>query len=236
MVGIRCTSLGSVRRSVVAFTLALAASGGCSSSNSSSNDAASASGGSGGSPGSGGSLGTGGGVGSGTGGGGGAGQTALTVTSTAFNEGESIPAENTCAGANMSPPLTWTAGPSGTMSYSVVLTDLTNSTIHWLIWDLPAAPRTLPAALAHDPALTAPAGAKQVHHVPFFGTADNGYRGPCPSGALHTYQFEVHALDVATLPTVTTASTPPDVKAQLTAHSLAHGDLTGTSTASMAGQ
>jgi Raf kinase inhibitor-like YbhB/YbcL family protein len=136
----------------------------------------------------------------------------------------------------MSPPLSWTAGPSGTMSYAVLLTDQTIDTIHWVIWDIAGATHALPAALARDAALTTPPGAKQAHYVTFFGTADNGYRGPCPSGNLHDYQFEVHALDVATLPIVTTASTPVDVKAQLLAHSLAHGDLVGTSTASMAGQ
>jgi Raf kinase inhibitor-like YbhB/YbcL family protein len=223
------------RPSALILALALAASGACSSSNATNQDAAPGTGGRG----TGGSFGDGGSPGSGGAGGGGGAQSALTVTSTAFNEGETIPAENTCAGVNTSPPLSWTAGPSGTLSYAVLLTDLANSVIHWVIWDIPAAPRTLPAALPNGASLTAPAGvagAKQAHHVPFFQAADNGYRGPCPSGALHNYQFEVHALDVATLPTVTTSSTPPDVKTQVTAHSLAHGDLTGMSTATMAGQ
>ncbi len=206
--------------SLLIFALILTASEACSSSTSTNGTGGSASGGS-----------------SGTGGGGtGGAQATMTITSTVFNEGDTIPATNTCAGANMSPPLAWTAGPAGTMSYAVLLTDLANSVIHWVIWDIPAATHALPAALALDPSLPSPAGAKQAHHVPFFGTADNGYRGPCPSGALHNYQFEVHALGVATLSGVTTTSTPPDVKTQVTANSLAHADLTGASTATMVGQ
>jgi Raf kinase inhibitor-like YbhB/YbcL family protein len=216
--------LGTSRFSVLTFALAVAAVGaweGCSSS-SATNDAAAGTGGAGGSA-------------PGTGGTGG-GAAALTLTSSAFTEGQTIPAENTCAGINTLPPLSWTAGPAATGSYAVVLTDLANMTIHWLIWDIPTATHALPAALPNTATLTNPAGAKQAHHIPFFGMTDNGYRGPCPSGAQHTYQFEVHALDVATLPTVTTTSTPPEVKVQITAHSLAHGDLSGISTASPRGQ
>jgi hypothetical protein len=163
----------------------------------------------------------------------------MTVTSTAFAAGETVPTANTCAGANTSPPIAWAQVPTTALSFAVLLTDLSNATIHWVIWDVPATTRALPAGLPLTPTLTTPvevAGAKQAHHIPFFGTADNGYRGPCPGGALHNYQFEVHALDVATLPTVTNASTPPDVHTQILAHSLAFGDLVGTSTAAMSGQ
>jgi Raf kinase inhibitor-like YbhB/YbcL family protein len=122
------------------------------------------------------------------------------------------------------------------MSYAVFLTDLNNATIHWVIWDLPAATRMLPAGLPNTATLTTPVTGMQAHHVPFFGTADSGYRGPCPNGMLHTYQFEVVALDVATLPTLTTTSTPIDVHGQTNMHALAHGDLTGMSSAAAAGQ
>jgi Raf kinase inhibitor-like YbhB/YbcL family protein len=236
------------RVSVLCFSLVVAtALGGCSSSKSTSD------GGTGGSGTGGTNTGTG---GTGTGGAGTAGTngsgadaaiegprmdggTTLTVTSGAFAEGETIPAANTCAGANGSPTIAWTQVPVGALSFAVLLTDLSISTIHWVIWDIKATTHALPADLLLTPALTMPAdvaGAMQAHHVPFFGTTDNGYRGPCPSGALHNYQFEVHALDVAMLPGVTAASTPPDVRVQILAHSLGFGDLVGMSTASRAGQ
>src|SRR5438552_2672943 len=68
----------------------------------------------------------------------------LTLTSTAFTEGTMIPAAQTCTGdSHMSPPLSWTAGPSGTMSYAIALVDMTNTFVHWTIWDMPASTTSL---------------------------------------------------------------------------------------------
>ena len=92
--------------------------------------------------------------------------------------GATFAAANTCAGADTSIDLTWTEGPAGTMSYAIVLTDMTNMYVHWAIWDIPMATRSLPAALPNPYMLTAPAGAKQAS---FGGNSDHGYQGPCPS-------------------------------------------------------
>ena len=154
----------------------------------------------------------------------------LTLTSTALTEGSAFPAANTCAGTDMSPTLTWTAGPAGTMSYAIVLTDLTIDAVHWVIWDIPADTTSLAADLPGDSMLTTPAGAKQVHKLEFFG-AGGSYKGPCPSGKEHVYQFEVDAIGTATLASVTTSSSTADIKAAVQAASLAHGDLDATSDA-----
>ena len=133
----------------------------------------------------------------------------------------------------MSPPLTWTAGPTGTMAYAITLTDLNNGYIHWILWDLPASTMSLPANLAKTATLTDPAGAKQV------ALQNNGYFGPCPNGTQHTYQFQVYAIDVATIPGVTTQSTANNRTAVLDAvmsHKVsptAFGLLTGVSSARM---
>jgi Raf kinase inhibitor-like YbhB/YbcL family protein len=153
----------------------------------------------------------------------------ITVSSTAFAAGQPIPATFTCAGPDTSPEVSWTAGPSATLSYALVLTDLGNSYVHWVVWDLSPSTLALPASLSSDPMPASLAGGKQVHLA--LGGPGNGYVGPCPSGALHDYQFEVHALDVALLSGVTTASTSDEVKAQVLAHSIAHGDLIGSSDA-----
>ena len=133
-----------------------------------------------------------------------------------------IPASSTCSGVNTSPELDWTAGPAGTMSYAMVLTDTANNLVHWVLWDIPAATRSLPAALAADAMLANPAGAKQVS----IASAGHAFSGPCPpAGSTHVYQFAVHALDVATLPNVTTTTAGATVKAQVLAHALASGTL-----------
>jgi Raf kinase inhibitor-like YbhB/YbcL family protein len=154
----------------------------------------------------------------------------VTLTSTVLAAGATFPSENTCAGINVSPPLTWTAGPAGTVSYSVALTDLSINAVHWIIWDIPAGTTSLPAMLPGDTTLTTPVIAKQLHRFVFFG-AGGAYRGPCPSGSLHTYQFEVNAIGSATLAGVTGASTSDQIQALAQAASLAHGDLAGTSNA-----
>ena len=116
------------------------------------------------------------------------------------------------------------------MSYAITLTDMSNMLVHWVIWDIPAATRTLPAALQEVFMPTSVAPAKQVS---FMGNVD-GYYGPCPGGQAHTYQFMVHAISVATLPSLTMTSTPANVNTQITmaGRSLASGTLTGMSNAS----
>jgi len=163
----------------------------------------------------------------------------ISLTSSALAEGAAFAPENTCAGVNTSPPLNWTAGPTGTLSYAVSLTDLTfNGVTHWVIWDIPVATMNLAAALPDTTVLLTPVGAKQVHKAEFFGVG-GGYRGPCPAGANHVYQFQVNAIPTATLAGVTAGadggagSTVEQVKAAVLAASIGHGDLLGTSNAMM---
>jgi hypothetical protein len=71
-----------------------------------------------------------------------------------------------------------------------------------------------------------PPGARQVKS---YDNQTFGYLGPCPP-SLHTYEFAVFALDVATLPGVTTASTRAQVNTEILKHDLASTTLTGTYT------
>jgi Raf kinase inhibitor-like YbhB/YbcL family protein len=187
------------------------------------------SGGSGGAGGHGGAAGgTGGKAGNGGGGGPGGSGAGLSLTSTAFTEGMTIPAAQTCTGnSNMSPPLTWTAGPSATMSYGLALHDMTNDAVHWVIWDIPATTTSLPGNLPTTQMLTTPVMAQQ-HNT--FGS--DGYYGPCPMGSTHTYVFEVYALDVAKLPSVTATTATKTIRMTMMTHQLATGTLSGTSNAS----
>lgn len=161
------------------------------------------------------------------------GPASLALASGALPQGAAFQAANTCAGVNTSPALAWTAGPTGTASYAVSLTDLSINAVHWVIWDIPAGTTSLPAALPGDTALASPAGAKQIHKFEFFG-AGGAYRGPCPRGANHVYQFEVNAIGSATLAGVGASPTAEGVKAAVQAASLAHGNLEGTSNATPA--
>ena len=153
---------------------------------------------------------------------------AFSLTSTGFSEGAEIPVKYTCDGVPKagSPDLTWTAGPPGALSYAVVFTDKFNSLTHWVIWDIPAAITSLPAGVENKANPAIPAGSKQATS---YQAQTYGYLGPCPDKK-HTYEFAVFAVDVAMLPSVTTATNRDLVKKEILLHDLGSATLTGTYT------
>lgn len=148
----------------------------------------------------------------------------LTVNSSAFREGQPIPAKYTCQGEDVSPPLEWSVPPEGTQSLALICDDPdapVGTWVHWVLYGLPPGTRNLPE---HVPAReTLPDGSRQ-------GVNDFrrvGYGGPCPPpGKAHRYYFKVYALDTSV------ALPPRATKAQLlqaiTGHILAEGQLMGT--------
>lgn len=152
----------------------------------------------------------------------------FTLTSTAYSEGGVIPNAHSCRGVNTSPALSWTAGPSGTLSYAIVFTDITPGAvlIHSAIWDIPASVTSLPEGVMKVAMPPVPAGAKQCRS---YDPSVIGYNGPCP-GSMHTYQFKLYAINAATLPGVTTTSTRAQVQTAVNANMLGTATLTGTFT------
>jgi hypothetical protein len=76
--------------------------------------------------------------------------TMFTLTSPAFQGGDSIPRQFTCDGADVSPPLGWLAPPSGTASFALIVEDPDapgGTYIHWVLYDLPGAMASLPEAV-----------------------------------------------------------------------------------------
>jgi Raf kinase inhibitor-like YbhB/YbcL family protein len=146
---------------------------------------------------------------------------AFALTSTSYTEGTTIPAVNTCAGANTSPPLAWTAGPAGTKSYTLIFTDKSNMLVHWALWDMPATTMSLPAALATGSPLASLGGAQQI------SISGQKYAGPCPGATEHTYQFDLYAVDVDKLPGLPANAKQPDVVTAVMAHKLKVASLSG---------
>jgi len=111
-------------------------------------------------------------------------QAVFVLTSPAFAAGQTMPIRFTCAGADVSPPLRWTAPPPGTLAFSVRLVDLDTQPQfrHWYLTGLRGGLRGLTAATR----------AGQAHRNDFGST---GYGGPCPPvGQTHRYLFELDAL------------------------------------------
>ena len=153
----------------------------------------------------------------------------FSLTSTTLPPNGVYPVDNTCAGADLSPPLAWSGAPAGTMSFAIALRDNNHMTTRWVIWDIPPTTTSLPAALPGTPDLTTPPGAKQVD----WPTKGNGYQyaGPCPGGQVHVYEFTLYALNVPMLPSVTTNSDRDVVRMAAIAHSIGTATLPGTSDA-----
>ena len=65
----------------------------------------------------------------------------LQITSTAFSEGQPIPAKYSCEGRDISPPLQWTNAPANTKSFALIMDDPdapVGTWVHWVLYDLPA--------------------------------------------------------------------------------------------------
>jgi Raf kinase inhibitor-like YbhB/YbcL family protein len=108
------------------------------------------------------------------------------LTSSAFADGEPIPAEHTCDGEDVSPPLAWSAPPDGTVALALCVDDPDAGRYpftHWLAWGL------APEAGVLEQGEPARAEGRNDFGAP-------GYRGPCPPpGKPHRYVFTLYALD-----------------------------------------
>jgi hypothetical protein len=155
------------------------------------------------------------------------GTTMLSLTSTAFAAGQSIPKKYTCEGDDTSPPLQWTGVPPNAKSLALIVDDPDAPDpkapqrvwVHWVLYNVPPTTTTLAEATSGR---DIPSGAIE-------GTNDwgrNGYGGPCPPVGRHRYFFKLYALDES-LP-----AGQPLRKAQLESamkgHVISQAELVGT--------
>ena len=147
----------------------------------------------------------------------------IELKTASFDRGASIPSRHTCDGADVSPPLSWSAGPAGTASYALVMDDPdapAGTWVHWLAWNVPRP--ELPENVAREARLAD--GTCQGKNS--WGRV--GYGGPCPPSGEHRYFFRVHALDRRLdLPASTDRD---DLLATMRGHVLAEGELLGVYT------
>jgi Raf kinase inhibitor-like YbhB/YbcL family protein len=139
----------------------------------------------------------------------------LDLTSTVFQNGQAIPAQYSCDGADQPPPLAWGEPPAGTKSFALVVDDpdAPNSTFrHWGAYNIPASARSL-------------AGSFDVA-VNDFGKP--GYGGPCPpeGHGPHHYHFKLFALDADRLDLAAGAKVV-EVEEQAERHALGRAELIG---------
>ncbi len=151
----------------------------------------------------------------------GLGQT-ITITGTAFSDGQPIPRTYTCDGDNISPPLQWTDPPADTKSLALIMDDpdAPGTFVHWVLYGLPPSARSLPENVPTTAQLDD--GSSQGNN----GSGNPGYTGSCPPGGTHHYHFKLYALD-------TTLDLQPGadknaLEQAMDGHVLAYGELVGT--------
>jgi Raf kinase inhibitor-like YbhB/YbcL family protein len=143
----------------------------------------------------------------------------LQVTSDAFRNGEPIPTEFTCDGANQTPTLQWGEPPAGTRSFALVIDDpdAPGGTFrHWGVFDIPASVRSIGSGHQAGTEVNNDKGSK-------------GYTGPCPpkGNGLHHYHFKLFALDTDKLGLSPDAKVV-DVENAARQHAIAEGEIVGT--------
>jgi len=134
----------------------------------------------------------------------------ITVESTAFKDGETLPDDYSSFGKNVSPPLSWSGTPATTRQLAVVCHDpdapLPGGFTHWVIYKIPATAKGLPEAVPAGASVTASGIAGAIQGANGFSAfvrrggppPEPSYRGPAPpAGAPHHYHFTVYAIDGA---------------------------------------
>jgi Raf kinase inhibitor-like YbhB/YbcL family protein len=145
--------------------------------------------------------------------------TKLSLASDAFSDGQPIPIEYSCDGANKSPALRWGDPSTGTKSFALVIDDpdAPNGTFrHWGVYDIPASTRSIGTG-------------QQVGTEVANDFGKFGYGGPCPpkGHGPHHYHFKLFALDVDRL-NLGSGAKVVDVENEAAKHAIAQGELIGT--------
>lgn len=147
----------------------------------------------------------------------------LTVSTPAFAPDGDIPFENTQYKGNVFPGLSWSAGPSGTKTYVIIMQDgdaMRNGApiFHWSMTNVP------PSITKLDPKMSEPPAGAQ--YGPNIRGANQPYMGPrTPAGPKHRYHFQVFALDTS-IP-ADAAGTYESLTGAMKGHVLASGEVVG---------
>jgi Raf kinase inhibitor-like YbhB/YbcL family protein len=148
----------------------------------------------------------------------------MKISSTAFENGASIPSTYGCEGSDLSPPLAFADVPPDAKSLVLIVDDPDapdpraprTTWVHWIIYNLPATVKGLAEGVRSFPPGT--------RH----GRNDwkrTGYGGPCPPIGRHRYFHKLYALDTV-LPDLE-QPTKAKLESAMAGHVLAQVELVG---------
>lgn len=141
----------------------------------------------------------------------------MELSSSAFDDEETIPSEYTCDRADVSPPLTFSDVPDEAQSLALIMDDPDapmGTFVHWLVWNIP--PNV--AGFAKDESITYPQGSN--------GFGKQEYGGPCPPSGSHRYFFKLYALD--TMLDLDAGADKKQLEAAMSGHVIEESQLMGT--------
>jgi len=112
----------------------------------------------------------------------------ISLTSSAFDDGGTIPQRFSCDGEEVSPPLAWTGVPDDARELTLLVDDPDapgGTFVHWVLFKVPADRERLAAGEVPD-------GARQGEN----SRGDAAWAGPCPPKGddPHHYEFTLYAL------------------------------------------
>lgn len=148
----------------------------------------------------------------------------LTLTSSAFENGASIPSRFTCDGVQVSPPLSISGVPEDAKSLVLIMDDpdvpkalKPDGTFdHWVLFNIPPETREIPEG-----------GSVGIAGVN--GAGKDAYMGPCPPAQYepseHRYFFKLYALD--SMLSLNASASKTDVLGAMEGHVVGEAELIG---------
>ena len=121
----------------------------------------------------------------------------ISLGSSSFSAGGSIPVRHTCDGADRSPPLSWSGAPAGTKSFALIVDDPDApdpaapkmTWVHWVLYNIPPNANQLENGIPESELPRGTRGGLNDWKRTAFG-------GPCPPVGRHRYFHKLYALDV----------------------------------------
>jgi len=141
----------------------------------------------------------------------------MKITSSAFENNQSIPKKYTCQGDNVNPPLEFSDIPKKAKSLALIVDDPDapmGTWTHWTVWDI-----------------RPDAGGVRENSVPensvsgLNDSGKSGYQGPCPPSGTHRYFFKLYALDKDL--DLKSSTSKADLEKAMSGHIIGHGELVG---------
>lgn len=138
----------------------------------------------------------------------------MNIISPAFTHNTMIPKKYTCQGKDISPPLTISDIPEGTVSLALIIDDPDapmRTWDHWIIWNIK------PTREIKEDSTPGTQGKNS------WGRQD--YGGPCPPSGTHRYFFKLYAID--TEMDLPAGATKGDLEKAMKGHILEQAELIG---------